>query len=91
VVCTPVTLRRGHRAIVRRTWTFRNTPKPRRPRTSAACVALVVRLASENRAWGYGKLQGELLKLGHRVSESTIKRVLRQHQLPPAPERDCGT
>ena len=56
-----------------------------------ACVELILRLARENPRWGYGKLQGELLKLGHRISRSTIKRVLRQHGLPPAPERSRST
>jgi putative transposase len=48
-------------------------------------------LAQENPRWGYGKLQGELLKLGHRVSRSAIKRLLRQQGLPPAPERGHST
>ena len=50
-----------------------------------------MRLARENRAWGYGKLQGELLKVGHRVSRATIKRVLRRQGLPPAPRRGRTT
>jgi putative transposase len=45
----------------------------------------------ENPHWGYGKIEGELLKLGHRVSRSAIKRILRQHGLPPAPERGHST
>jgi putative transposase len=84
---TPATLLRWHREIVRRRWTFDDRPKRGRPPIGAACAELIVRLARENPAWGYGKVQGELLKLGHRVSQSTIKRVLRQHRLPPAPER----
>src|SRR5215216_5951599 len=87
LVFTPATLLRWHREIVKRAWTFGNCPKRGRPPVSAACVEIIVRLARENPRWGYGKLQGELLKLGHRVSRSAIKRVLRQHRLPPAPER----
>src|SRR5215208_4460530 len=91
LVFTPATLLRWHREIVRRKWTFDNRPKPGRPPVSAACVELIVRLARENPRWGYGKVQGELAKLGHRVSRSTIKRVLREHQLLPAPERGKST
>ncbi len=91
LVFTPATLLRWHREIVKRKWTFANRPRPGRPPVAAACVELIVRVARENPRWGYGKLQGELLKLGHRVSRSAIKRVLRQHGLPPAPERGTST
>ncbi len=64
LVFTPATLLRWHREIVKRKWTYSNGPKPGRPPTSAACVELIVRLATENRAWGYGKIQGEMVKLG---------------------------
>ena len=91
VIVQPETVLRWHREIVRRKWTFGNTPKRGRPATPAATVDLIVRLARENPAWGYGKLQGELLKVGHRASRATIKRVLRRQGLPPAPRRGRTT
>jgi hypothetical protein len=48
---------------------------------------LVLRLARENPAWGYGKIQGELKKLGYRVSITTVARFLRRHHRLPAPQR----
>ncbi len=83
---TPETLLRWHREAARRKWRrWRQQRRPGRPALDPDVVALIVRLGTENRSWGCARVQGELRKLGIRVSATSVRRVLRRHRLGPAP------
>src|SRR5690349_7241800 len=86
---TPGTVLRWHRRLVTRKWSCPN--RTGRSPVSAEITALIERLATENDGWGYKRIQGELLKLGHQVSASTIRRVLKTLKIPPAPRRHTDT
>ena len=64
---------------------------PGRPRINREVEELIVRMAEENRSWGYDRIVGALANLGHEVSDQTVGNVLQRHGLPPAPERKHTT
>jgi putative transposase len=64
---------------------------PGRPRVDAEIEQLIIRMAKENRGWGYDRIVGALANLGHAVADQTVGNVLRRHGIPPAPERKHTT
>ena len=61
------------------------------PPTPHALAELVVRMAIENPRWGYTRLRGALANLGHEISRNTVKRMLCDHGIAPAPARSRRT
>jgi len=80
----PRTVLRWHQELVRRKWTYKGKIKGGRPPINKELENLILRLAKENPSWGYGKIEGELLKLGFDVSQTTIQNKLRKHNILPA-------
>jgi putative transposase len=87
-IVKPATLFGWHRELVWLKWTYRHR-NAGRPRTGKEIEQLVLRLAREN-AWGYERIEGELLKLGYTISHETVGNILRRHDVPSAPERDTS-
>jgi putative transposase len=71
-IVTPETLLAWHRKLIAQKYDGSAQRGPGRPRTAGEIGALVVRLAEENREWGYQRIQGALSHLGHKLARSTI-------------------
>jgi len=86
---TPVTLLAWHGKWIAQNGSGKRGPG--RPRTAKEIEALVVRMAEENRDWGYRRIHGALTNLEHEIARSTIAEILERHGLEPAPERSRTT
>jgi transposase InsO family protein len=91
-VAQPDTILAWYRKLVARKFDGSKARQgPGRPRIKREVEQLIVRMASENRDWGYDRIVGALANLGFEVSDQTVGNVLQRHALPSAPERKHTT
>ena len=88
---TPDILLAWQRKLIAQKYDGHDRRQPGRPRTREQLEGLVIRMAEENRAWGYRRIQGAMLNLGHMLARSTIADILRRRGIEPAPERSRKT
>src|SRR5216683_6155524 len=87
-VARPDTILAWYRRLVARKFDgSKERRTPGRPRVDRALEQLIVRMAEENRDWGYDRIVGALANLGYEISDQSVGNILRRHALPPAPER----
>src|SRR6266850_4107810 len=91
-IVTPETILAWHRKLVAQKFDGSTQRKSLgRPRVDKELEDLVVRMAQENRSWGYDRLAGALAQLGYDISDQTVGNILKRRGLPPAPERQKTT
>ena len=91
-IVKPDTILGWHRKLVAQKFDGSQQRKPPgRPKIDQDLEALVVRMAQENRSWGYDRIVGALANLGYTISDQTVGNILKRHGLPPAPERKTTT
>src|ERR1035437_754363 len=91
MIVTPETLLAWHRKLIAQKYDGTAHRAPGRPRAAGEIEALVVRMAQENREWGYRRIEGALSNLGHELARSTIAQILKRHGIEPSPERSRKT
>jgi transposase InsO family protein len=88
---TPDTILRWYRELVARKYDGSGMRGPGRPRTKAEIAQLVVEMAMENPGWGYTRLEGALKNVGYRIGPSTVRAILKERGIEPAPQRKTRT
>ena len=84
---TPDTLLRWYKHLIAKKYDGSQRRGPGRPHVQETIRELVVRMATENSTWGYTRIRGALRNVGHDVGRNTVKRILAEHGIEPAPER----
>ena len=91
-IVKPDTILAWHRKLVAQKFDgSKQRQAPGRPMINQEIEALIVRMARENRSWGYDRIVGALANLGYTVSDQTVGNILKRHGIPPAPERKTTT
>jgi putative transposase len=92
IAALPDTILGWYRRLVERKFDGSRVRRtPGRPPIDKEVEELIVRMAKENRPWGYDRIVGALANLGYHVADQTVGNVLRRHGIPPAPQRQRTT
>ena len=86
-IVTPDTILRWYRRLIAKKYDGSARRCRGRPMTRQDVAELVVRMAVDNPRWGYTRIRGALSNLGHTIARTTVKRILHDHGVDPAPER----
>ena len=86
-IVTPDTILRWYRKLIAKKYDGTAKRGPGRPKTKPDIAELLLWMARDNPGWGYTRIRGALFELGHDIGRNTIKRILLEHGLEPAPER----
>ncbi len=89
-IVTPDTLMRWHRKLIAAKWTYCVKGRVGRPGLMMKIKVLILRMATGNPSWGYGRIQGELKAVGHTVARTTVSNVLKANGIKPAPDRPAS-
>jgi hypothetical protein len=84
---TPDTLLAWHRTLIAEKYDGSSKRGPGRPRTANEIENLIIRMAQDNRDWGYRRILGAMSNLGHNLARGTVANILKKHGIEPAPDR----
>lgn len=88
---TPDTILRWYRELAAKKYDGSERRGPGRPRRKAEIARLVIRMAMDNPSWGYARIQGALKNVGYQIGRSTVRAILKERGLDPAPKRGSRT
>lgn len=90
-IVTPDTILRWYRQLIAKKYDGSKRRGPGRPRTEKDIADLVVKMARANPKWGYTRIRGAMRNIGHEIGRNTVKRILKDAGIEPAPERGQQT
>ncbi len=90
-IVTTDTILAWHRKLIAQKWDYSSRGGPGRPRVMPEIAELTVRMAQQNPGWGYTTIKGALANIGHTVARETVRNILKEHGIEPAPERSKRT
>jgi putative transposase len=87
-IVKPDTILAWHRKLVAQKFDgSKQRRSPGRPRVDKELEDWVVKMAAENRSWGYDRIVGALAELGYTISDQTVGNILKRRGISTAPDR----